>query len=248
MHSPNADEPTGGVGLARILMVDDDKDILKLGQKLLTHAGHIVVCAEDALKAMQLLDRLQFDLMISDANMPHYSGFDLVKTVRKQPIHKNMSITMLTGRREKRDIENAVKSGVDDYIVKPIDPMLFLEKVEALFTKKPPQKHLELNLAEYKLKTDGLLQLNTQILKVSEMGIEVLCSSTLQIGDVIELRAEAFDEIGIAPPPLRVLSCEATQAGYQCQLLFLGATETVLQKIRRWIYSHGSNHVNKEAI
>lgn len=235
------------VSLARILLVDDDQDILKLGEKLLSGSGHVVITASDALKAMQLLDQFQFDLLLSDANMPHFSGFDLVQTVRKQERHASMGIAMLTGRREKKDIEHGIRVGVDDYIIKPLDPMILLEKVEALFEKRPPAKHPEIRFSDFTLKNEVRLMLKTHIISISELGIEVVCSHVLNPGDVIELRGHIFGDVGFTPPPMKVLTCEPISQGYQCQLLYLGASEAMLQKIRRWIYSHGSVNTNKEA-
>src|SRR5210317_1448319 len=110
--------------MARILVVDDDPDILRLADRVLSMGGHIVFRAQDAVRAMDLLNSSMFDLLISDANMPHFSGFDLVRHVRNNKRFNNMAIAMLTGLRERKDIERAVRAGVDDYIVKPIDPMV----------------------------------------------------------------------------------------------------------------------------
>ena len=71
--------------MARILVVDDDADILKLAEQILTAAGHTVIVAEDALRALDWLGQMSFDLLLSDANMPLYSGFDLINTVRENP-------------------------------------------------------------------------------------------------------------------------------------------------------------------
>ena len=68
--------------------------------------------------------------------MPHYTGFELIHTVRNNPKFKHMSIVMLTGLRERKDVERALTVGVDDYIVKPIDPLLLIQKVNSLFEKK----------------------------------------------------------------------------------------------------------------
>src|SRR5262249_28829124 len=119
--------------MARILVVDDDKDILKLTERVFPQARHTVFTAEDAFKATDFLDHLDFDMLISDANMPHFSGFELVQTLRRNQRFERLAIAMLTGLRERKDIDRALKAGVDDYIVKPIDPMILMTKVQALF-------------------------------------------------------------------------------------------------------------------
>src|SRR3954454_16418039 len=102
--------------MGRILVVDDDPDILKLAEAVLVSAGHTVFVAEDALRAVDWLNHIEFDLLLSDANMPHYSGFELVNTIRNNDKFKKMAVAMLTGLRERKDVERAVKMGVDDYI------------------------------------------------------------------------------------------------------------------------------------
>ena len=97
-----------------ILVVDDDPDILKLAERVLASAGHTVLTASDVLSALDLMNRLQFDMLISDANMPHYNGFDLVTTIRKNSAYKNMSVAMLTGLRERKHVERAVRDAFAD--------------------------------------------------------------------------------------------------------------------------------------
>ena len=135
--------------MVRILLVDDDPNILRLGEKILSHANYEVHVAESALGAMDILNSNRiFDALISDANMPEYSGFDLIKTIKKDRRFDNLAVAMLTGLREKKDIEKAIHAGVDDYIVKPLDPLLFLKKVENLFSKKPPEERPEVRFSE----------------------------------------------------------------------------------------------------
>ena len=121
--------------MARILVVDDDKDILKFAEKVLSHQGHITFIAEDGWTALETLNRLDFDMLISDANMPNMNGFQLVQTLRSNPKFKNLIIAMLTGLKERKDVQKALDAGVDDYIVKPLDPLILLQKIESLFSK-----------------------------------------------------------------------------------------------------------------
>ena len=228
--------------MARILVVDDDPDILKMADRILVSAGHIVVGAEDALRAIDWLNQLNFDLLLSDANMPHYSGYDLINTIRNNPKFKDLNIAMLTGLRERSDVERAVKMGVDDYIVKPLDPMLLVQKVGALLQKRPAQKHPEIHLSP----SQGLaiLRRPIEIESISELGLRVISEQPLKPGQMLDIQAEIFSTLEIEPPPLRVLSVEVdSKTGfYRAQVIFLGAREVLLQKIRRWIYQHGASN------
>ncbi len=229
--------------MARILVVDDDLDILKMAEAVLGQAGHTVFVAEDALRAIDWLNHIDFDLLLSDANMPHYSGFELVSTLKKNDKFKDLSVAMLTGLRERKDVERAVSMGVDDYIVKPLDPLLLVQKVNSLFEKKPPHQYPEIQLGSSKL-AEGLVQRKVTVESVSELGVRILCDMPLKVGMMMDIQAEFFKALDITVPPMKVLNVEQDKATgfYRAQLIFLGAREAMLQKIRRWLYSHGSNH------
>jgi DNA-binding response OmpR family regulator len=225
--------------MARILVVDDDPDILKMAESILVAAGHTVFVAEDALRAIDWLNHINFDLLLSDANMPQYSGFDLINTIRNNDRYKDMAIAMLTGLRERKDVERALKMGIDDYIVKPLDPMLFVQKINSLFEKKPAQKYAEVHLSPSQGKAS--MKRNITVETISEMGIQIVTEDPVKIGQVIELQAEIFKTLDIQSPPMKVQRTEMdTKTGlYHSHLIFLGAREAMLQKIRRWLYSHG---------
>lgn len=227
--------------MARILVVDDDLDILRMAEAVLGNAGHTVFVAEDAMRAIDWLNHIDFDLLLSDANMPHYSGFELVSTLKKNSKYKDLSIAMLTGLRERKDVERAVKMGVDDYIVKPLDPVLLVQKVNSLFEKKPPHQYPEIKLASSQL-TDGEFKRKIVVESVSELGVRIVTDLPVRPGMSLDISAEFFKTLEVQPPPMKVLNCELDKVSgnYRAQLIFLGAREAFLQKIRRWLYSHGS--------
>jgi DNA-binding response OmpR family regulator len=228
--------------MARILVVDDDRDIRHLAEKILSHYGHATIVVEDAIKAMEILNTTTFDMIITDANMPHYSGFKLIKTIRNQDHLKHMSIVMLTGLRERKDVEFAIVSGADDYIVKPLDPILFIQKVDSLFEKRPPSQHPEVEFTERSTKTAATVFFQVHVRTISELGVTIETTQHLVEGTTVDLKGVFFEQhLEIEPPPCRVLSCQAQgTSGYVVQTVFLGANEYQLKKIRQWIFSHGS--------
>lgn len=229
--------------MARILVVDDDLDVLKLTERVFSQAGHIVLTADDAFKAMGTLDKTDFDLLISDANMPHFSGFELVQTLRRNARFQNMSIAMLTGLRERKDIDKALKAGVDDYIVKPIDPLILLQKVTALFEKRPPEQRPEAIFGPNDAVAKAVMTASFRLEKVSELGAEVITQWQLTPGQIIDMKCPFFDQMGADAPPMKVLSSEPSgkDGEWRGQLIFLGAREVFLQKIRRYIFSHSGS-------
>lgn len=129
--------------MAKILVVDDQESILKTAEAVLKRAGHEVFTASDAYIAIEKLALFQFDLIITDANMPGISGFDLVKSLRMGEKTRNTPVIMLTSRQEKRDVEKAIQVKIDDYVLKPIDPESLLKRVGNLLAragvKTPPK-------------------------------------------------------------------------------------------------------------
>lgn len=121
--------------MAKILVIDDQESILKTAEALLKRAGHEVFTAADGYIALEKLAIFEFDLIITDANMPGISGFDLVKSLRLGEKTRHTPIVMLTSRQERRDVEKAIQVKVDDYVIKPIDPPVLLGKVSALLAK-----------------------------------------------------------------------------------------------------------------
>lgn len=228
--------------MARILVVDDDPDILKMAENVLGAVGHTVFTAEDAMRAMDWLNHIDFDLMLSDANMPHYSGFELVNTIRRDDKFKQLSIAMLTGLRERSDVARAVQAGVDDYIVKPLDPMILIQKVTTLFEKKPPTAYPEIDLLGTPWSKGSSVR-EVIVENISELGCRVSTKDVhLKVGMVLDIQCEFFRELDVTAPQMKVQAVEYDKANdvYRAHMIFLGAREAFLQKIRRWLYTHGS--------
>jgi DNA-binding response OmpR family regulator len=228
--------------MARILVVDDDPDILKMAENVLCAVGHIVFTAEDAMRAMDWLNHIDFDLMLSDANMPLYSGFELVNTIRRDDKYKNLSIAMLTGLRDRSDVARAVEAGVDDYIVKPLDPMILIQKVTTLFEKKPPTAYPEIDLVGTPWSRASTV-CEVIVENLSELGCRITSKGVhLKVGMVIDVQCNFFRELDTAAPQMKVQAVEYDKGNecYRAHMIFLGAQEAFLQKIRRWIYTHGS--------
>jgi CheY-like chemotaxis protein len=230
----------GGYTLAQILVVDDDPDILSLISQLLASAHHDVVTTKSAMGAVELLERHSFDLVITDANMPRYSGFDLLKTLRKHPRYSSLPVAMLTGRREKKDIERALGLGVNDYIVKPLDPFLFLQKIESLLQLNPQTQGTEIPVvAHAPAAAQAIVSIKVDLRSISELGMVLVGEQSFTVGALLHMTSGIFDEIGIEAPVMKVLSSIPVQEGkdeFETRLMFVGANDSTLQKVRAWVF------------
>ncbi len=121
----------------RILVVDDAPMIRRILKNLLKEMGFSnIEEAEDGMVALQKLRQQPFDFVITDWNMPNLTGIELVQEIRKDPNLKDLPVMMVTAEAKKENIILALKSGVNNYIVKPFTPENVKSKIEAIFSAK----------------------------------------------------------------------------------------------------------------
>lgn len=224
--------------MSRILIVDDDADVRAVAKAILTTAGHNIALAENGYEALTLLDKNEYDLIISDANMPNISGYELVRRVRTNNKNRHIPIALLTARREREDIERALQLGVNDYIVKPLDPLVFVRKIESLLTKTPFVHDNEVMLTEGEAPSEITLNIKAQIMTLSDQGLTIQTNYPLVIGEKIALSTPFFRmTLGIQPPSMKVESVQESQKTgvWSARLVFVGTGESTLQKIRSWM-------------
>ncbi|MBN2444667.1 MAG: response regulator [Spirochaetales bacterium] len=91
--------------------------------------------AQDGIEAFRMLVENDIDILFLDWNMPHVNGLELVVQLRANEKYKNLPIIMITSEASKYNVIEAIKEGVDDYIIKPIDEVIFIKKLQRLFKK-----------------------------------------------------------------------------------------------------------------
>jgi DNA-binding response OmpR family regulator len=116
----------------KILVVDDDADLLAIVGFALTQAGFVVVKATDVRSALRAFAAETPDLAILDINLPDGSGFDICRDIRRE---SRMPIMMLTARGEEEDLVRALDLGADDYLTKPFSPRTLLARLRALLRR-----------------------------------------------------------------------------------------------------------------
>ncbi len=116
----------------KILVVDDDADLLALVGFALTQAGYAVVKAADARTALQAFAAEAPDLAVLDINLPDGTGFGICESIREQ---SRIPVMMLTARGEEEDLVKALELGADDYLTKPFSPRTLLARVKALLRR-----------------------------------------------------------------------------------------------------------------
>ena len=127
----------------KILLVDDDPDILEALTIILEAQGYGVVTAKDGLEGLATLKAEKPDLLILDLLMPKMDGFEVCKELQdpRWSKFKDMPILILTSVREEAsrrryELETGLELNVDDYVEKPVSPEVLLQRVEKLIKKK----------------------------------------------------------------------------------------------------------------
>ena len=105
-----------------ILIADDSPTIRKFVSFSLKMQGYDVVAAGDGMEAVEKLPQQQFDLIITDLNMPNMDGFELIRVIRENIEYKETPIIILSSLSESEDIERGMNLGANSYLVKPFDP------------------------------------------------------------------------------------------------------------------------------
>jgi DNA-binding response OmpR family regulator len=116
----------------KILIADDDRDLLALIAFALMQAGYLVVRAADGQTALRAFDAETPDLVVLDINMPGASGFQVCEAIRAK---SRVPIMMLTVRGEEEDLVRALELGADDYLNKPFSPRTLLARIKALLRR-----------------------------------------------------------------------------------------------------------------
>ncbi|MGH8217331.1 MAG: response regulator [Steroidobacteraceae bacterium] len=116
----------------KVLVVDDDRDLLELIGFALAQAGFLVVKAADGPSAVRVFDAEAPDLVVLDINMPGASGFQVCEAIRAR---SRVPVMMLTVRSEEEDLVKALELGADDYLTKPFSPKTLLARVRALLRR-----------------------------------------------------------------------------------------------------------------
>lgn len=226
--------------MAKILIVDDQKSVLMTLEALLTPEGHVVISATNAIDALHHLAAEPFDLVITDAIMPGGGdGYALTRTIRKQAQFANLPVILLTGKREKSDVEKGIESGVNDYVVKPIDPELLLAKIRNLISKEEAAQESK-QFLEAPVTFKAEWDTKTEVVAVSELGLTLHSNVPMPVGKIVRVNSPVFAEVGIEKMPMRVHTCEelpGPDGGYKIHCQFVGLTERELTPLRLWIRS-----------
>lgn len=142
-----------------ILLVEDEPQLRKYIQDLLVEQGYSVHTAERGTEALEIVAKVQPNLIVLDLGLPDMTGESLCRTLRDS--YPEMSIVILTGKSAPENVINGLSIGADDYIVKPFDGAELVARISAHLRRHRPQDYEH---------TAGDLVLNNKTMEVTRAG------------------------------------------------------------------------------
>jgi len=160
-----------------VLVIDDDPQVRTLVSRLLRHEGYEVVEAGDAGEALRHVDQREPDLVLLDVVMPQVDGIDLLAEIRTR---SNVPVIMLTALGDEADRILGLKSGADDYMVKPFSPGELSARIESVLRRS-------------QMSSNSVQGSATEALTFGELEIDQRTRDVKLDGQLVELTAREFD-------------------------------------------------------
>ncbi|TDF99534.1 response regulator transcription factor [Paenibacillus piri] len=204
--------------LGKIVVVDDEPNIVEVIRLYLEHAGYEPVIAYRGGEVLQLLREQQPDLVLLDVMLPDYSGFELCGHIRGESgVLAQTPIIFLTAKGESIDKLRAFNLGVDDYIVKPFDPNELIARVKAVL------RRTQMQIAAVQIPAEP----DKKTLRIGSLVIDPYQYRVTMNGERIDLTPKEIELLHfLASNPGRVYSREDL-LGYVWNFDFSGGTRTV---------------------
>jgi two-component system, chemotaxis family, chemotaxis protein CheY len=121
----------------KVLVVDDFATMRKIVRNILKQIGfENIIEAEDGNAALRMIKNESVGLVVTDWNMPNMSGLGLLQEIRQNPDTSKLPVLMVTAEGLKENVMEAVKAGVNNYVVKPFTAEVLQEKIETIFKKQ----------------------------------------------------------------------------------------------------------------
>lgn len=118
-----------------IFIIDDDKDAVEMVSARLAHSGFKIACVNSAAEALLYLKNNTPDLIILDLLMPVMNGYEFLENLRSDIKNKDIPVIMLSGVDSQKEKIKGLKSGLDDYMIKPYDPLELIARIKAVLRR-----------------------------------------------------------------------------------------------------------------
>jgi phosphate regulon transcriptional regulator PhoB len=135
---PPGRQTAASTSMKRILIIEDDRDIVELVRYNLANEGFQVTAAPDGNSGLNAVKKTPPDLLLLDLMLPKLSGLDICREIRRDDSLNRLPILMLTARGDEADRVVGLEMGADDYVTKPFSPRELIARVKALLRRAEP--------------------------------------------------------------------------------------------------------------
>lgn len=179
----------------KVLIADDEPDILEILKYNLSGEGYEVVTAKDGDEALEKARRTQPDLVVLDVMMPKKTGVEVCQILRTQAAFKETLIIFLTAVNDDGSQIRGLETGADDYVSKPVSPKVFLSRVNALFRRLNKTEIKTLELENIKIDPERfMVQVDGSDIVLAKKEFELLYLLAQKPGRVF-LRNEILNQV-----------------------------------------------------
>jgi two-component system alkaline phosphatase synthesis response regulator PhoP len=183
---------------SKVLLVDDEEDILEFLTYNLKKEGYEVASASGGEEALVAVKKFRPDLIILDIMMPGMDGIEVCREIRNMPEHKNTLIAFLTARGEDYTQIRALETGGDDYITKPIKPGVFISRVKAILRRSKSEGDAVeqvLEVGDLKIDTEKIMvERGNEQIELAKKEFELLSLLASKPGKVFK-RTEILNKV-----------------------------------------------------
>jgi two-component system, OmpR family, alkaline phosphatase synthesis response regulator PhoP len=179
----------------KVLVADDENDILEIIQYNLTREGYEVFTAKDGNEALDKARQIHPDLIILDIMMPYKTGVEVCRILRANEVFDDVLIIFLTALSDEASQVKGLESGADDYISKPISPKVLVSRVNAVFRRLHKEAGKTIELGNISIDPEKfLVSINSNEVMLAKKEFELLYLLASRPGRVF-LRNEILSQV-----------------------------------------------------
>ncbi len=160
----------------KILIVEDEEDVLELIRYNLEKNGYLTEAAMDGRVALEKVRSVSPDLILLDLMLPEVDGLEVCRSVKKEPKTAGIPVVMLTAKGTEADIVAGLEMGADDYVTKPFSPRVLMARVKAVLRRK-----------------DSETDTDTRVIRVHNVEIDPGRHRVLIGGEAVKLTSTEFN-------------------------------------------------------
>ena len=138
--------------MIKILVAEDDKDLNRFICSSLRNDGYDITSCYDGEEALDITERVKFDMVLTDIMMPRMDGFELAKNIRS--FDKDIPIIFMTAKDDKPSKMFGYSIGIDDYVTKPFDMDVLLLKISAILRRAKIETEKQIKIGNFTMNTE----------------------------------------------------------------------------------------------